>query len=101
MSLYAVMLDLNASLKESLIREIQVIKAGFAIYSMSVPTRDTLSCHIGEIEAILSVRGGCKVETPNNHKLYLLLRISRSYIGFNSSKLLQIKIIGDVTAEVI
>lgn len=88
---YTAMLDLNSFLKESLIREIQIIKTGFAICSTSAPAKDTLYSCMGEIKAYLSTRGECKVEKLTRHKAYLLSGIPQSYLGFNGSSLVPIK----------
>ncbi|KHJ34831.1 hypothetical protein EV44_g4245 [Erysiphe necator] len=78
MSPYAVMLDLNSFLKETLIREIQVIKTGFAICPTSITARDILYSRTEEIEAYLSTQGQCKVEKPTKPKAYLLSGIPPS-----------------------
>lgn len=101
MSPYAVLLDIKTFLTENLIREIQVIKTGFAICPISVSARDTLYSRMEEIEAYLSTRDECKVQKPTKHKAYLLSGIPRSYIGFNGSTPDQINITGDMIAEAI
>lgn len=99
LSPYALMLKLNGFLKENIIREIQVIKTGFAICPMSVQARDILYNRITELETYLSADGTCKVEKPTRLKSYLLSGIPTSFTGFDGSDLAQIKITGEVIAE--
>ncbi|KAI1004484.1 hypothetical protein K3495_g3726 [Podosphaera aphanis] len=79
------MLDLNAFLKEKLVREVQSTKTGFAICPVSTEAQEKLIARMSEIEASLCARGQCKVEKPGQHVAYRLSGVPRSYAVFNGS----------------
>ena len=96
---YAIMLQLNAFLKEKLVKEIQIIKTGFAICPVSVDAQEKLGARMGEIEASLSSSGQCKVEKPGQHVAYRLSGVPRNYSTFNGTSVEMREITASIVAE--
>lgn len=63
-SQHAMMLQLNLFLQEKLVREVQSLKAGFAICPASNAAHETLVAKTNDMETFLSTEGECKVKKP-------------------------------------
>ncbi|KHJ34080.1 hypothetical protein EV44_g3918 [Erysiphe necator] len=87
MSPYAIMLYLNAFLREKQVREVQVTKTGFAICPTSISAQNSLHERMDAIEGHLSTEGACKMEKPSNHTAYMISGVPRSYTGYNGTSL--------------
>ncbi|POS83539.1 hypothetical protein EPUL_005161 [Erysiphe pulchra] len=96
---YAIMLELNAILEEKLVKEIQIIKTGFAICPVSLEAQEKLVSRMGEIEASLSNRGQCKVEKPGQHVAYRLSCVPRNYTILSGNSLEMKEITATVVSE--
>lgn len=83
LSPYAIMLQLNAFLKEKLVKQIQTTTTGFTICPASVDVQDKSAARTSEIEASFSSTGHCKVEKPGQHVAYRLSALPRTYAGNN------------------
>lgn len=92
MSPYIVMLQPNGFLKENIVREVQKIKTGLAIYPLSSTPHDNLLENFSEIKAFLSTEGECKVQKPGQHSAFKLSGIPLSFSGNGTSGLELIEI---------
>lgn len=89
----AIMLHLNAFLKENLVREVQVAKTRFAIYPTSISVQISLHEHMDAIGGQLLTQGPFKVEKITNHTACMSCSVPRSYTGYNGASLTTIQII--------
>lgn len=93
------MMAITKFLNEKLVREIQIIKTGFAICTTSAPVQEAIVSRMSDLQLFLSTKGACIEKKPKNHSAYLLSCIPRSYVGFNSTRIQKIEISVQKTSE--